>query len=149
LIYGCDFSATDNGKSLGAKIAALANIDVASSDDSTGGAGAGADWVLEQMVGTVETRVPFSIQLQDDYQRSLANTITVTTTADTLDAVDNSSFDALLNDPGADGKISLREAIVAANNQAGADTILTSQSQMEVVREDQESTTTAILVRVT
>ena len=106
---------------LGVSIAALAEIDVASSDDRTGGI-EGSDWVLEQVVGTVETTVPFSQQLQNDYQRSLASSITVTTSTDELDG-DTSSFDLLMMNPGADGEISLREAIIAANTQPGADTI--------------------------
>ncbi len=54
------------------------------------------------------------------------NTIVVTTAADTNDG-DTSSLYALLRSSGADGKISLREAITAANNTAngagGADRI--------------------------
>ncbi|MEZ5658211.1 MAG: hypothetical protein R3E83_06675 [Burkholderiaceae bacterium] len=46
----------------------------------------------------------------------------VTTTADTIDG-DTSSMQALLADRGADGRISLREAIEAANNTAGANEI--------------------------
>src|SRR5262249_19889418 len=46
----------------------------------------------------------------------------VTTTADTVDG-STASVSALIANPGADGRISLREAITAANNTAGADTI--------------------------
>ena len=56
----------------------------------------------------------------------VAGTLTVTTTADTVDG-DTSSIEALNAAPGADGRISLREAILAANatpNVGGvADTI--------------------------
>ncbi len=123
LIYGCNFSATEAGKMLGANIAALAEVDIASSDNRTGGGNVGGDWVLEQVVGTVEATVPFSDQLQDSYQRSLASSISVSTAADIVDAPSTASFDDLTNAPGADGKISLREAIIAANTQAGTDTI--------------------------
>ena len=44
--------------------------------------------------------------------------IAVTTAFDIVDAPDTSSFQALLADPGADGSISLREAVIAANNQS-------------------------------
>ena len=44
--------------------------------------------------------------------------IAVTTAFDIVDAPDTSSFQALLADPGADGLISLREAVIAANNQS-------------------------------
>jgi parallel beta-helix repeat protein len=47
------------------------------------------------------------------------DTVIVTTTADTLDG-DAASFDALQRNRGADGAISLREAITAANGTTGA-----------------------------
>ncbi|WP_372899178.1 DUF4347 domain-containing protein, partial [Stieleria sp.] len=53
---------------------------------------------------------------------SPVNSVTVNTTSDTLDG-DTSSIDALLSNKGADGFISLREAIIAANNTAGTDDI--------------------------
>jgi len=67
--------------------------------------------------------VPFSDQLQDTYHRSLASSITVTTTLDEVDS-DTTSFDSLLLDFAAGNDISLREAIMAANAQPGADTIV-------------------------
>ena len=45
--------------------------------------------------------------------------VTVTTTADNLDAPDISSLTALLANPGADGKVSFREALEAANKTVG------------------------------
>jgi CSLREA domain-containing protein len=53
---------------------------------------------------------------------NVASELVVTTTADLKDG-DTSSIGALVLNKGADGKISLREAIEAANNTAGADTI--------------------------
>jgi CSLREA domain-containing protein len=47
----------------------------------------------------------------------------VTTTASAADAPDTSSIAALIADTGADGRISLREAILATNAAAGTDTI--------------------------
>jgi type III secretion system FlhB-like substrate exporter len=52
----------------------------------------------------------------------VVNELVVTTAADLTDG-DTSSITALLANMGGDGKISLREAILAANNSAGADTI--------------------------
>ncbi len=49
--------------------------------------------------------------------------LTVTTTSDVYDG-DVSSIEALFANRGSDGQISLREAITAANNTAGTDTIL-------------------------
>ncbi|WP_182867604.1 DUF4347 domain-containing protein [Rhodopirellula sp. JC639] len=51
-----------------------------------------------------------------------ANAITVDTTSDTVDG-DTSSITALLSNKGTDGFISLREAILAANNTSGTDDI--------------------------
>jgi CSLREA domain-containing protein len=53
---------------------------------------------------------------------NVASELVVTTTADLNDG-DTSSIGALVLNKGADGRISLREAIEAANNTAGADTI--------------------------
>jgi Bacterial Ig domain/Dockerin type I domain len=50
-------------------------------------------------------------------RRLLSGTVTVSTTADLVDGNDG-SIAALIANPGADGKISLREAIIAANNTA-------------------------------
>ena len=52
-----------------------------------------------------------------------SDALTVTTTADVDDAPDLGSVSALLANPGADGKISLREAVIATNNTGGPDTI--------------------------
>ena len=55
--------------------------------------------------------------------RRLLSTITVTTTTDNSNDGDTSSISALLAHPGTDRKISLREAILAANNTGGSNTI--------------------------
>src|SRR5690349_12735158 len=49
--------------------------------------------------------------------------ITVTTTADTIDAAGTCPAVTLASLPGPDGQTSLREAVCAANTNAGADTI--------------------------
>ena len=51
-----------------------------------------------------------------------AASVTVTTTSDVVDG-DTSSIAGLIATPGVDGVISLREAILAAENTPGADTI--------------------------
>ncbi len=57
-------------------------------------------------------------------RRRLLSTITVNTTTDNSNDGDTSSINSLLAHPGSDGKISLREAILAANNTGGSNTIL-------------------------
>ncbi|MGB7346993.1 MAG: DUF4347 domain-containing protein [Pirellulaceae bacterium] len=56
---------------------------------------------------------------------SVANVgaLAVDTTSDLNDGADTSSISALMDNKGADGKVSLREAIEAANNTLGVDTI--------------------------
>jgi len=54
---------------------------------------------------------------------AVGNVVMVTTANDIADAPDTTSIGALLGDIGADGKISLREAISACNNTSGLDTI--------------------------
>src|SRR5438128_1826641 len=55
--------------------------------------------------------------------RWLPSAVMVTTNLDLVDAPNTSSIPALMANPGADGKISLREAVLASNNTAGADSI--------------------------
>ena len=100
----------------------MVNIDVASSDDNTGSNSVAGNWVLEQIVGNVETDVPFSAKLQEDYQQSFMSSIMVTTELDVVDST-ATNFTDLMTNPGGDGLISLREAIIAANAQAGANVI--------------------------
>ena len=54
LVYGCNFGAGDAGAEATALLASLTGADVASSDDLTGAAGQGGDWVLETRSGAVD-----------------------------------------------------------------------------------------------
>ncbi|KPK34237.1 MAG: hypothetical protein AMK70_08090, partial [Nitrospira bacterium SG8_35_1] len=62
---------------------------------------------------------------------SVEHSLTVNTTSDTADG-DTSSIDALLADKGADGVISLREAITAANNTANLDATTPDEINFEI-----------------
>ncbi|MGE4266486.1 MAG: DUF4347 domain-containing protein [Deferribacterales bacterium] len=55
LVYGCEVAAGESGKTLIATLAEATGADVAASDDITGSADKGGDWVLEFAQGTVET----------------------------------------------------------------------------------------------
>ena len=68
--------------------------------------------------------------LQLDGQQVTVEQATLTVNIDAQNVVDGDTSDiaALLADPGADGLISLREAIRATNNTAGADTITFDQA---------------------
>lgn len=65
--------------------------------------------------GTQTNNADTSGVFAKQFGTAIAHTVTVNTTLDAFDG-DTSSIDALLNNRGADGLISLREAIVAANN---------------------------------
>ena len=106
LIYGCDVAQGVNGQTLIEAIADATHADVAASVDSTGTATRGGNWTLEMQVGQIETLNALSIEEQESYGGLLA-TYTVTNTANS-------------------GAGSLRQAIINANNNAGADTIVFS-----------------------
>ena len=103
LFYGCNLAATEDGRELMQQIAAECDCDVSASEDLTGHEELGGDWDLEYEVGAVTTDVAFSSGFQTSWENVLA-TYTVTNT----------------NDSGAG---SLRQAIIDANANAGADTI--------------------------
>ncbi|MEM6362931.1 MAG: DUF4347 domain-containing protein, partial [Planctomycetota bacterium] len=121
LIYGCDLASTEQGQDLIEMLAAVCNCDVAASDDATGHAEIDGDWLLEYTVGDVQTEIAFGYAAQASWYDTLA-TVTVTTTDDENDG-DTSSLSNLIASSGGAG-ISLREAIIAANNTSGADTII-------------------------
>ncbi len=118
LFYGCDLASTARGRALVDWIADLTGADVAASTDKTGSAAQGGDWELEYRVGQVDAEIVVTRAAQRAWNGLLA-TVAVTTTNDVLDG-DTSSIANLLLTPGLDGKISLREAIIAANNTANA-----------------------------
>lgn len=103
LIYGCNLAGSEDGQQLLQEMNILTDSDVAASDDSTGGTLRNADWDLEYQIGTITADVAFSSDFQAGADFILA-TYTVTNT----------------NDNGAG---SLRQAILDANANAGADTI--------------------------
>ena len=121
LIYGCDLAGSDEGRFLIDSLGALCDCDVAASDDITGHADLGGDWEFEYIVGVVETDLAFSAAVQENWNGTLAS-VTVTTLDDVVDRT-ASSIANLVNNPGADGVISLREAIIAANANPDADVI--------------------------
>ena len=109
LIYGCDLASTESGQDLIDILALACDCDVAASDDLTGAADLGGDWILEYTVGDVQTEVAFGFIAQASWHDTLA-TFTVTT------------FDDVVNAD--DGFLSLREAVIAANDNAEDDTII-------------------------
>ena len=123
MFYGCDLAGTASGRTLLESISALTGADVAASNNDTGHASFGADWELEFSIGEIDHQVILSESFQDNWQSKLS-VITVTTASGVNDT-GSTTFDigTLLANRGTDGQISLSEAIIAANNSAGADTI--------------------------
>jgi len=123
LLYGCDLAADQGGRELIEAIGILTGADVAASVDETGHDTLGGDWDLEFATGPIETTAVFSHLVHENWHGLLAApVIIVDTSVDTADG-DTSSIASLMADKGADGLISLREAIIAANNTPNTDGI--------------------------
>ena len=72
LIYGCDFAATETGRSVANTIANLVNADLAGSEDDTGADFRHANWTFEYQVGTIETSLALSQHFQQTYAHLFA-----------------------------------------------------------------------------
>ena len=121
LLYACDLAGGEAGSALVREIAQITRADVAASTNTSGGAALGGDWVLEAATGPIDASIVDLAPL-DDYPATLAS-ILVTTTDDIVDAPDLTTLAALNADKGADGGVSLREAIIVAGNDASVDLV--------------------------
>ncbi len=68
LLYGCDVAQGELGQNFLEQLAALSGGDIQASDDVTGNALLGGDWVLETSVGTIETGLAIASADQQAYQ---------------------------------------------------------------------------------
>ena len=68
LFYGCDVASSYDGQNLLQKISALTDADVAASDDTTGNNQLGGDWELEHNIGSIETSIALSADLQQNWK---------------------------------------------------------------------------------
>ncbi|MEZ5658210.1 MAG: LamG-like jellyroll fold domain-containing protein [Burkholderiaceae bacterium] len=103
LLYGCDLGADEDGLAFINALGDLTGADIAASDDPTGAAWLGGDFELEIHRGTIDTPIALDAAAQSGFQGTLA-TFIVTNTGDS-------------------GAGSLRQAILDANANAGADLI--------------------------
>ncbi|MEZ6135354.1 MAG: LamG-like jellyroll fold domain-containing protein [Pirellulaceae bacterium] len=71
LFYGCDVAQSLEGQELLTAIATWTGADVAASDDLTGHASLGGDWILEYAVGDVTTDVLFGYSVQTSWNHLL------------------------------------------------------------------------------
>jgi len=122
LFYGCDLADGEDGQALVDALSALTGADVAASTDDTGHELLGGDWEFEYLTGHIDTQIAVSNDVQQNWDGLLA-VVNVTQTDDVVNAGDLSSVAGLIADDGGDG-ISLREAILATNADAGADEII-------------------------
>jgi len=118
LLYGCDLAGSAAGERLLAGLRAALGVDVAASTDATGAAAQGGDWVLEYQLGEIAA----GAQLAAANWTFTLDSVTANVFTDVVDG-NTSSIAALIANPGADGGISLREAVSAANATGAADTI--------------------------
>ncbi len=134
LIYGCDVADTVEGQDFVESLRRLTGADIAASSDRTGSPAMGGDWDLEFRSGTLEVSGLFSATVMETWQHQLGagQTITVTTTNDIVDG-NVTSVTGLLDALGADGKISLREALLAANTNADVDEIILSPGEYRIL----------------
>jgi hypothetical protein len=72
LLYGCDVAETTEGLDFVTALGQLTDTDVAASDDETGAAAVGGDWILEQNVGVIDTSVAFVDVSQLEWQGLLS-----------------------------------------------------------------------------
>jgi len=72
LLYGCNVADGVEGQSFLDRLSTLTGADVAASDDPTGHIAFGGDWVLEYVVGEVETAIVAQPDVQTDWAGLLA-----------------------------------------------------------------------------
>ncbi|MEY2876010.1 MAG: hypothetical protein RLZZ373_3381, partial [Pseudomonadota bacterium] len=80
LLYGCDVADGAEGLFLIEGLAALTGADVAASDDPTGSAALGGDWLLEQHTGQIKASVALDAGAQALWVGTLGTELQVNTT---------------------------------------------------------------------
>ncbi|MFN5895552.1 MAG: glycosyl hydrolase family 18 protein, partial [Dolichospermum sp.] len=75
LLYGCDVAGGVIGKAFVQQISQLTGADVAASDDWTGSAALGGDWLLEYGTGLIEAPLALQVQAMEAYNSVLPNYI--------------------------------------------------------------------------
>jgi len=81
LIYGCDVAEGAKGADFVRILSELTQADVAASTDLTGEASQGGDWVLEKVVGHIESDVALTVHGREQFKETLATHPTDTTGA--------------------------------------------------------------------
>jgi hypothetical protein len=113
LLYGCDTGAGTEGARLVAMLAAVTGADVAASNNLTGAAAQGGDWIFEVASGSIQSAASLEAAELADY-RYVLHTASVGTIAALKSAITTASTD------GADDTITLTGSLTFAS---AADTI--------------------------
>ncbi|MEG4029408.1 MULTISPECIES: DUF4347 domain-containing protein [unclassified Microcoleus] len=74
LLYGCNVAATEAGVAFVERLSQLTGANIAASDNLTGSAALGGDWVLEVTTGNIETPLAFSAEAREAYSAVLVAT---------------------------------------------------------------------------
>lgn len=75
LLYGCDVAGDESGVAFIEQLARLTDADVAASNNRTGSDREGGDWILENTIGQIESRVLVSALARELYTSTLPITI--------------------------------------------------------------------------
>ena len=75
LLYGCNVAQGVVGKAFVQQISQLTGADVAASDDLTGSAALGGDWVLEYATGLIEAPLALQVQAMEAYSSTFTFTL--------------------------------------------------------------------------
>jgi VCBS repeat-containing protein len=84
LLYGCNVAEGAAGQAFVDRLASLTGADVSASDDRTGSAAMGGDWLLETRTGSIETR---SLAPDAASYSYLLSSVTPSKTGDTANAI--------------------------------------------------------------
>ncbi|HLF95665.1 MAG TPA: DUF4347 domain-containing protein, partial [Methylococcaceae bacterium] len=91
LLYGCEVAQGEIGQAFIEQLSQYTGADIAASNDLTGSALLGGDWVLEQSVGQIETDIPLNDIAKQSYEALLA-TFTGTAGNDSLSGGDENDL---------------------------------------------------------
>lgn len=73
LLYGCNVAADPAGQAFVNRLSQLTDADVAASDDLTGNAALGGDWLLEYTTGLIDSPLALQVQAMQAYQDVFAD----------------------------------------------------------------------------
>ncbi len=122
LIYGCDVAETAVGQALVAKLGQLTKTDVAASEDLTGSATKGGNWVLEYQTGAIDTATALDAATAMNWSNVLvANTAPALTASGSTPSFTEGGAAATI-----DSGMTVTDAELSPTNFAGASLTITN-----------------------